>query len=295
MDRFTSDRTGAAFASAFLVLFLAFLAAGCGTTLGIASRWADRRVEIDGNLKEWNDSTSFVEKDGIRCGIMNDEDFVYVCLMSSTPNIGRQLIMRGMTVWFDPNGGTKKLIGVRFPIGGMRGGTMMRPDERVRNPDEAGDRAPQDRRQRFDESERQALNEFEFLGPGPNDLQRVSRLQGQGVEFHMTATPERFVYEMRIPLACSSQHPYAVESYAGSAIGVGFDSSPADRQMGGERGSEGRGEVPGGVPTGGGRAGGGSGRGGRGAGGMGPGGRQQGGANVSFSIWTHVQLADKVK
>jgi hypothetical protein len=28
---------------------------------------------------------------------------------------------------------------------------------------------------------------------------------------------------------------------------------------------------------------------------MGPGGRQQGGANVSFSIWTHVQLADKVK
>lgn len=274
------------------MLLYSFLVGGCGTTLELPSHWTDRRIEIDGSLKEWVDSTAFVEKDGIRCGVMNDKEYIYVCLMSSTPNLGRQLIMRGMTVWFDPHGGEKKLIGVRFPIGAMRAGMMMRQDIGDRRTGEARDRSPAERRQRFDEVEKEALQEFEFLGPDPNDRQRVLRMQGQGVEFQLTATPERFVYEMKIPLAYSSQHPYAVESYAGSVIGVGFDSSLQERPMGGAAG----GESPEGAPPGGAR--GGRDRGGRGGGmpgGMRPGGMQQAGAGATFSFWTHVQLADKTR
>jgi len=293
MERFAEVRAAHTLTPAILALFFSFLASGCGTTLELPSRWTDKRIDIDGSLREWVDSTSFVEKDGIRCGVMNDKEYLYVCLMSSTPNLGRQLIMRGMTVWFDPNGGEKKTIGVRFPLGAMRGG-MLRPESGGRNPGAMGDRAPENRQQRFDEIEQQALQEFEFLGPGPNDRQRVLRIQGQGVEFQLTARPERFVYEMKIPLAYSSQHPYAVESYAGSAIGIGFDSSLQERSMAGEGG----GENSGGAPPGGGRTGGGGGRGGRGGGmpgGSRPGGMQQAGAGATFSFWTHVTLAEKAK
>lgn len=290
MKRIPAFHMDHALTSLAIILLHSFLVSGCGTTLELPSRWADRRIEIDGILREWIDSTAFVEKDGIRCGVMNDKEYVYVCMMSSTPNLGRQLIMRGMTVWFDPNGGEKKVIGVRFPIGSIRGGAMMRPEMGDQRPREAHDRPPEDRRQRFDEIEKQALQEFEFLGPGPDDRQRVLRIQGQGVEFHLTATPERFVYEMKIPLAYSSQHPYVVESYAGSVLGVGFDSNVQGRPMGGAAG----GDNPEGVPSGGGRTG----RGGRGGGmpgGMRPGGMQQAGAGATFSFWTHVQLADKTK
>ncbi|OGU26007.1 MAG: hypothetical protein A2X66_09790 [Ignavibacteria bacterium GWA2_54_16] len=289
MRRFSAVYADLALESAGIIL-LSFLASGCGSTLELPSRWADTRIQIDGNLRDWVDSTTFVEKDGIRCGVMNDTENVYVCMMSSTPNVGRQLIMRGMTIWFDPNGGEKKIIGVRFPVGAMRPG-MMRPEMRDRRPTEARARAPEERRQRFDEIEREALQEFEFLGPGADDRQRVLRIQGQGVEFHITATPERFVYEMKIPLEYSSRHPYAVESYAGSMIGVGFDSSLQERAIGGAS----NGESPEGVPPGGVRAGGRGGRGGGMPGGMRPGGMLQGGTDATFSFWTHVRLAERAK
>lgn len=293
MNRIQASYVGHGLRFSAIILLYSFMFSGCGTTLELPSRWADKRIAIDGSLREWIDSTAFVEKDGIRCGVMNDKEYLYVCLMSSTPNLGRQLIMRGMTVWFDPNGGEKKTIGVRFPLGSMRSG-VMRPESGGRTPGTIGDRASENRQQRFDEIEQQALQEFEYIGPGPNDRQRVLRIQGQGVEFQLTARPERFIYEMKIPLAYSSQHPYAVESYAGSVIGVGFDSSLQERPMAGE----GSGENPGGAPPGGGRTGGGGGRGGRGGGmpgGSRPGGMQQTAAGATFSFWTHVTLADKAK
>jgi hypothetical protein len=286
MRQFAAVRPAHEFTPAFLILFFSFLVSGCGTTLELPSHWADIHIEIDGSLREWTDSTTFVEKDGIRCGVMHDKEYIYVCIMSSTPNLGRQLIMRGLTVWFDPNGGEKKSIGVRFPIVAMRSG-MMRPAFGDRPAREERDQAPADRRQRYDETERQSLQEFEFLGPGPDDRQRVLRMQGQGIVFHLTSTPERFVYEMKIPLAYSSQHPHAVESYPGSVIGIGFDSTPQERAMGGAPG----GEVPEGAPPGGGRTGGGGGI----PGGERPDGMQPPGNAATFSFWTHVQLADKAK
>jgi hypothetical protein len=255
---------------------LAILAAGCGSSLQIASRWSDQKMKVDGSLKEWSDSTVFVEKDGLRCGVMNDDEFVYVCVMSSRPNIGRQILFRGMTVWFDPNGGSKKTIGIRFPIGMRRGEMPVQPE---------GEETDQ-RGNRIDAMERQAVSDFEFVGPTEKDLQMVSRLQGQGVEMHLTSTPERFVYELKVPLAYSSVHPYAIESHAGSPIGVGFETNAVQRaaaaEGGGEGGRGGRGGMPG---AGGGRGG------GRMPGAGGQGGNRQGAATMSFDIWAHVQLA----
>ena len=259
---------------------------GCGSTQQFVSRWSERPIQIDGKLGEWSDSTAFVEKDGIRYAAMNDGEYLYLCLLSSKAGLGRQIVFRGMTIWFDPNGGEKKTIGIRFPLGM---GGMGRGDMAVQTPDEESNQ----RGSRLDELERQAINEFEYLGPGENDRQRVSRLQGQGVEMNNTATPERLLYELKIPLQYSSQHPYSVESHAGAKIGIGFDSNAAQRVAQGGPGGEGRGEG-----TEGGRTGGGGGRtGGRTGGGMGRGGQRPGAGaaatNANFSIWSRVQLSEK--
>jgi hypothetical protein len=258
---------------------LMLLLTGCGSTLQLASKWNKHAIQIDGSLKDWSDSTLFIQKDDIRCGVMNDGEFLYVCVISSKPNLGRQLMFRGMTVWFDPNGGSKKTYGVRFPIG-MRGGEIP-----LRNDDEETDQ----RGNRFDPMNRQSLSEFEFLGPNEKDLQMVSRLQGQGVEMHLTSTPERFVYQLKVPLAYSSAHPYAIETRPGAPIGVGVETNTFQRPME----TEGRGE--GGSEGGGGRggmSGRGGGRGGRSGGGPGSMGNRPGGTPVSFDVWMHVQLAD---
>jgi hypothetical protein len=271
-----------------VVAFLAIATSsfmGCSSTQQLASKWIENPIRIDGSLRDWSDSTAFIEKDGIRYAVMNDGEYLYLCMLSSKANLGRQMTFRGLTVWFDPNGGDKKTIGLRFPIGM---GGMGRSDMAGRNPeDEQGQQGA-----RPEESPRQAPNEFEYLGPGENERQRVSRLQGQGVEIHLTATPERFLYELKIPLQYSSQHPYAVETHAGAKIGIGVESNTAQRMTEGARGGEGQ---EGGRPgAGGGRGGGG----GRMGGGMGRGGGQMPGgsqANVNISFWSHVQLAEKVR
>ncbi len=261
---------------------LVLLLQGCSSSLQLTSKWSKHGIRIDGDLKEWSDSALFVQKDDIRCGVMNDDEFLYVCAMSSKPNLGRQVMFRGMTVWFDPNGGEKRTFGVRFPIGMARGEIPTRPDEE--ETDQRGNR--------FDAMNRQLLSDFEFIGPTEKDLQMVPRLQGQGIEMHLTSTPERFVYELKVPLAYSSAHPYAVESHPGAPIGVGFETNTFQRPGTAEGSGEGRGE--GGVGRGG-RGGVGGGRGGgRMPGGAGPGGNRPGGAgSSSFNVWTHVQLAER--
>jgi hypothetical protein len=273
--------------SIFVFFFAVLMSAinGCTSTQQLVSRWSENPVRMDASLGDWADSTVFAEKDGIRYGVVNDGEYLYLCLLSSKANLGRQIVFRGMTVWFDPNGGEKKTIGIRFPIGGMGTG---RP-EMSPQPDQD----PEQRGSRFEEMERQSLNEFEYLGPGENERQRVSRLQGQGLEMHMTSTPERFLYKLKIPLQYSATHPYAIETHAGAKIGVGIESNSAARMAEGQQGGEGRGEG-----TQGGRSGGGGGRGGRGMqGGMGRGGQRPGAsaAVVSFNIWSRVQLADKAR
>ena len=255
---------------------------GCTSTQQLVSRWSENPVHMDGNLEDWRDSTVFVEKDGIRYGVANDGEFLYLCLLSSKADLGRQIVFRGMTIWFDPNGGEKRTIGIRFPIGGLG---MGRPEMGPRQPNQD----PDQRGNRLEAMERQTLNEFEYLGPGENDRQRVSRLQGQGLEIHITATQERFLYKLKIPLQYSSQHPYSVETHAGAKIGIGIESNTAPRMAEGARGGEG---MEGGRPgAGGGRSG------GRMPGGMGRGGQRPGAstAMANFNIWSRVQLAEKAR
>jgi hypothetical protein len=275
----------AVFSIVFLVS-VALFAAGCGSSLQLTSKWTAQKIQIDGDMKDWSDSTVFVEKDGIRCGVMNDGESIYVCLLSSKPNLGRQVMFRGMTVWFDPNGGQKKTIGIRFPIGMGRGVMPMRQEG------QEGEETDQ-RGNRVRTMDRADLNDFEFLGPAEKDVQRVSRYEGQGIELHLTSTPERFGYELKIPISYSSSHPYAVETHAGAPIGVGFETNTPQRAA--APGGEGEGEGRGGGPGGGGRGGmrGGGMRGGGMRGGSGGGGGRPGGADVTFSFWTHVQLAEQ--
>jgi uncharacterized membrane protein YgcG len=269
-----------------VTIMFAALLDGCAGAVQVASRWDERPIRVDGNSSDWTDSTVFVQKDDFRIGIVNDDQYLYVCLMSNLPNLGRQVMFRGMTIWFDPSGGEKKTIGIRYPIGMAGMGMAARPqgegDEQGAEGGEYGRS-----RERFNPEMSVALSEFEFLGPNENDRQRVSKLEAQGVELELKSTQDRFVYELKIPLVYSSQHPYALESHAGAAIGIGVESNTPQR---GEFAQQVEGAGRGGFGRGGGR-------GGMRGGGMrgGGGGQRPSGAISNFSFWSHVQLAEKAR
>jgi hypothetical protein len=198
---------------------------------------------------------------------VNDGEFLYVRLTASDAATRRQIMRQGMTVWFDPAGGTKKRFGVRYPVverggpdgegrGGRRGGSGGEGGGRGEGtPDES--EAPRDR--------------VDILGPGKDDARSLTRDHLSGLDVALRSEQGTLQYELKVPLARSADHPYALDAAPGKTIGVGLETAKMQQRSPG-MGRGGGGGMGGGGGGGGGMGGGGRGRGG-GMGGRGGGGR----------------------
>ncbi len=276
-----------------LWILLAIAPATAQAVPKLKSHWADREIVIDGTADEWEGAQTYIKKTKIDVGLVNDEQFIYVNLVTRDRGIRSQIMMQGLTLWFDPEGGAAQSFGVRFPLG-LRAlsedGTMPfggGPGQgRGR-----GNRDPEQMRERFEAT----LEELEILGPGIDDVERLAVDEIDGFEVAMDMIGERVVYELKIPMHGSDEHPYAIGVESATRVGVGLVSPEMERPEGSRQGGfRGGGRGGGG---GGGRGGGGfggPGGGGRGGGFGGPGG---GGGRGGFEppkpieVWTTIELA----
>jgi len=257
----------------------------------LASGWAASGIEVDGVNDEWAGATVYFDKEDVTVGLLNDDEFLYVSLVSSGP-VGRQAMAAGLTVWIDPNGGTDEWYGIRHPVppevadrsGGARDGRRGggRPDGRGR-PSSAGGgvRGPFDR-----------LREVELVGPGERPRRRLPLPLTGGLEVAVRNNGPTFVYELKLALPRDDDHRMGLGVEPGSVIGVGLETGSL-----GDRGPAGRDGFGGGGGFGGGRGGGFGGQGGFG-GGRGGGGRGGPGGSGDrpdrpdpLKLWARVKLS----
>jgi hypothetical protein len=211
----------------FILFFAASLLclAGC-RALELESGWRNKEIKIDGKNTEWHEVMIDLEKAGVFVGFLNDEANLYACLTVGSPILRANLLRQGLTVWFDPAGGRKKTFGLRFPIGRERnpdqerrgqGPEFFGPDRygRENGPDEEG----------MQEYIEKALTELEILGPGKNEIERMPLAQAAGIEIKLVPSRGLTVYELKIPLVRSEQHPYAVGALPGQVVGLGIESA----------------------------------------------------------------------
>ncbi|MGB9006144.1 MAG: hypothetical protein WCB96_10505 [Candidatus Aminicenantales bacterium] len=266
----------------FILLFSASLLslAGC-QVLELESGWRNKEITIDGKSTEWHDAMIYLEKAGILVGFLNDEANLYACLVADSPFLRANLLRQGFTVWFDPAGGSKKTFGIRFPIGRQRNFDKEKRGEEPEpfGPDRYG-REDEPDEEEMQEFIKKTLTELEILGPGKNEAKRMPLSEAIGIEISLVPSSGLLVYELKIPLVQSEQHPYAVGALPGKIIGLGLESPKINL----ERGMRGMG---GGMPGGGLRPpmGGGPGPGGSGGGWMMP------EAPKELKLWAKVSLA----
>ena len=248
------------------------------------SHSVDGPIRIDGNFDDWTGNAGGLEpfgKDALAIQALNDGTFLYLRLSASDPGVRSQIVRRGLTIWFDPKGGTKKTFGIRYPVienpggdderGAYRGiggyGGHRRPTGEGGSPGAARD-----------DSE-QPPDRVDIVGPGKDDEVSLTREHLQGVDVAFTTVQGVLQYELKVPLARSSDLPYAVGAAPSATIGIGLETpKPVQRSFGGEAG----GGEPGGGFGGGGFGGGGFGGGGFGRGGFGRGGGHRGGGEREF-------------
>ena len=278
----------------------------------IDSQWRDKDVVIDGDYGEWKGPLVQVEaKEAITAAALNDGQFLYMVLSTSDPAVRTQILRQGLVLWFDPAGGDKKHFGLKFPVGiipGERAGTGR---GRRGYPggqggggygggygggQSGGGQSGEGRDPEPAVDPLEPTNRLEVLGPEKDDAHSFVADMAPGIAVKIGQVEGSLVYELKVPIARTSDCPYAIEAKPGALIGFGLETPKMEMP------SEGRGGMGG---MGGGGGGGGMGGGGRGRG-MGGGGGGRGGGRGGGSRsegmtppkpmkgWATIQLAAHV-
>ena len=152
-----------------ILLFLTLLLVGCGNSkLELNSNWRDREITVDGKNADWLGAMLFFEEDNISVGLLNDENFFYICMIAEDQFIRAQVIRQGFTLWFDPDGGKEKAFGIKYPVGMQASERDMRGDEQ--------------NLERSRQAPRRPMIELEILGPGKDELKKMQRIMKEARE-----------------------------------------------------------------------------------------------------------------
>ena len=239
----------------FLVVLGAISFSGCTSMLLVKSAWDSSKIVVDGNDKDWGDTMFYIPDAKLTVGLQNNSKYLYMILKTTDRQQTVQILELGMTVWFDPSGGSHETFGIHFPLARREDGRVNRQSGDNNNSGMDGDMS-----RSF-----MAINpdQLEILGANKNGPVRMSIAELRGIQLQLHHTGEGLIYELRVPLHSSPDDPYAINPM-GNQIGVQFEGgkfhmpSFAGRGDGYGRGEGGEGmpggeggEYPGGMEGGG--------------------------------------------
>jgi hypothetical protein len=177
-----------------------------------ASTWRDRDIRIDGQDDDWRGLTLPVKGERFALGVLNDGEFLYLCLPTKDPGTRSQIERQGLVVWLDKSGGKRESFGVHFPLGLGLGAKAEPP--RPAGPDEG---RPQGAPGRQD-----AVG---ILGRGGRDAEVVPLEQAGGIEARLGIHDGLLVYELKVPLTRTDAHPYAPDVRPGDLLRLTIETA----------------------------------------------------------------------
>ena len=207
---------------------------GCSSSAQLTSAWPENKIQIDGQPSDWGSHITPIKDSPIALGTLNDQDFLYLCIVSSDLQFRREMMGLGLIVWFEPDGGDR--IGIHYPTGFRQMGRMP-----TRDPGGSGDREG-------GIANSLAFSDLEILGPEKDDKTVYSPLEIPGVRVKIGQWRGSVVYEIRMPLKKSKSNPIAINAADGSDVDIEIQSGSLDASMrrfpgeGEPGGVEGRGE-----------------------------------------------------
>jgi hypothetical protein len=205
----------------FFMICISFVSSGgCEKSIELSSRWRKSAIVVDGIGNEWDGATIYAAKEKVSLTMINDSTDMYICINTRDRHVQAQVLRMGLTLWFDPDGGENKICGIRFPLGTHEIGMPMMPGNYELNQSE-----------RLEKMFAQLTDEMEILGPGEEDIQRISFLEAEmhGINVRLGYSNGNLVYELKVPFAYDEDHLFAIglnetDIDANTIIGIGFET-----------------------------------------------------------------------
>ena len=209
------------------VLVVVALADGCVSMKPLSSFQRSSTIIVDGMNQEWLDVPAYSAKGRFMLSIVNDSENLYLCLSTRDQQTQMQMMM-GATFWFDPNGGTERTFGIKYPVGPLSGGVPPAMEKTL------GVDLKRGEIQEFS-------NEIEVLGAEERDRTRVPLDNSSDIQARIGKTDGGTVcYELKIPLRRTQSHPLAIGAGGSQHIGLGILLGSPQPAMGENREGPGR-------------------------------------------------------
>lgn len=202
-------------AKVLLALVCVYLA-GCSGAAQLTSNKLDREIAIDGVETEWMGALTVVPKEDFSVGLLNDDEHLYISFITGSPKVQQQIVMQGLMVWFDREGGKGKSVGIKFPIGLFSSDVNVNPVALEQNPELI--------ESYFSES----LSHFELYDSPKEPGAKYTRQELAGLEMYANLENGSFVYELKIPL--QGDHAYTVSPYSGNQLGIIIEAPKLDEE-----------------------------------------------------------------
>ena len=197
----------------FFILIIFPLFAGCKGLLEVSSVQRTGEIAIDGNISDWKDSLTYLKEYNLSIGIQHDNDNLYFCMTTNDRQLLRQIMIFGITVWFDPDAGTGKVFGIRYPL-------PRQAEESDRIPHTGEDLNRARPGMNFSQQPQEAV----IYEPGSKEGTLVSIIELADLCMRIGFEKNNFVYECKIPLRRKSASLYSIGIDSQDKISIGIET-----------------------------------------------------------------------
>ena len=204
-----------------LLLFSMLFISGCGGE-EFESRWRDRDITIDGDASEWRGTEQYSDDDkGVTFAVFNDGEYLYICFTTWNTRTQQQILVRGLTVWFDAKGGDDRVYGIDFPM--TKGPEEMRGLRETASRDRA-----------------RAIEDLLIRSRSEMIIGRTEKSEGQwmfvedakelGIEAVLAIDDRILVYELKVPITGGQDLPFPDGLAEGGIAGLGLEMGKIDME-----------------------------------------------------------------
>ena len=241
-----------------LFLFAGFVFTACSGSQLVTSQKNAGEIKIDGNSSDWKQLTS-MKGENISFGFSNDDNNLYLIMITNDRNKIMNILRGGLKVWIDPGNSNDK-IGIKYPDS-PDPADMMEQMKNQRMQDKTG----------MDGKNPGEMNESKDLDPAMtlflsqqkelyiiNQDDKVLKsfpVNGSSYQANLKVDRNNLCYELKIPFGNKPLLNYIPKNNADGKISVNFVSGDLKSQfdpMHRPDGMMGEGNPPSGPPMGGG-------------------------------------------
>ncbi|MFZ5948073.1 MAG: hypothetical protein ACOYU5_08895 [Stygiobacter sp.] len=202
----------------FVISSSLFFTSCVGSALPI--NWRANQITIDGNSDEWGTELKQIPDQKIWLGTTNDDKFFYLCMVTEDRIKAMQMMRNGLITWFIPENDKDAGFGIKYPMPNK----MPRREELQNLGNMNREMFQSENLMKFVDMFLEKQNEFQVLNLDKYSLSLLPLQNKDGIELKLGYKDNKFVYEMKVPLAVHQDYSFQIAALPGENIKVKFET-----------------------------------------------------------------------